>query len=63
MLTRRNLRVLSVELETLYAGFLNQFYICIMFSAGMPILTLVLFFYMTVFALPQDYRYPNNKPA
>jgi hypothetical protein len=37
-----------VELEELYAGFLNQFFVTLMFNSGMPILTIIFFAYLTV---------------
>jgi hypothetical protein len=38
----------QVELEELYASFLNQFFVTLMFNAGMPILTIIFLIYMVV---------------
>jgi hypothetical protein len=36
----------SIELEELYASFLNNFFVCMMFNSGMPLLTIIFLGYL-----------------
>jgi len=36
----------EMSLKLMYANFLNQFFVCLMFNAGMPILTIIFYFFI-----------------
>ena len=38
----------EMSLELMYADFLNQFFVCLMFNAGMPVLTIIFFCFVSL---------------